>query len=122
MEEQKSYIKVAFAPDLAGRDRVIYRALEMVPGIIAWTTLVGIVAASYWVPVWAAFFIIIFDVYWLVKTIFLSFHLRANLDRMQMHIETDWSLRLTNLRHEHLWQLVILPMSKEPLDVVRETV
>src|SRR3989344_555906 len=120
MNEEKKYIKVAFAPDLAGKDRAIFRMFEMIPGLVTWTTLIGIVAISYLVPVWAAFFIIIFDIYWLVKTIFLSFHLRANLTRMRKHIETDWREMLGRFRWEHLWHLVVLPMSKESYEVVRD--
>ena len=122
MNEEKKYIKVAFAPDLAGKDRAIFRMFEMIPGLVTWTTLIGIVAISYLVPVWAAFFIIIFDIYWLVKTIFLSFHLRANLTRMRKHIETDWREMLGRFRWEHLWHLVVLPMSKESYEVVRDCV
>ena len=39
-------------------DRRLYRLLELQPGIFAWATLVAVVAASYWIPAWAAIFII----------------------------------------------------------------
>lgn len=119
---EKTYLKLAFAPDLQGKDRVFYRALEMIPGLLAWGTLLGIFVVSYFIPVWAAFFIIFFDVYWLIKTIFLSFHLRANLSRMRAHMATDWMQMLSRLQWQHVWQLVILPMSKESYEVVRESV
>lgn len=119
MQNNKTYLKLAFSPDLSGLDRVIYRALEIFPGAFAWGTILGIFAASYFYPIGAAFFIIIFDLYWLIKTVFLSFHLRANAKRMKMHLETDWSEMLARLRWEHIWQLVILPMSREPYEVVK---
>src|SRR3989344_5272625 len=112
--DKRSYLKVAFSPDLSGKDRLIYRLLEIFPGALAWATLLGVFAASYFYPVGAAFFIIIFDVYWLVKTVFLSFHLRANYKRMRMNMGTDWQEKLLRTRWEHLWHLVLLPMSKEP--------
>ncbi|MEK9175541.1 MAG: hypothetical protein AAB795_03030 [Patescibacteria group bacterium] len=120
--ENKSYLKVAFSQDLTGKDRTIYRAFEMIPGFFAWVTLVGIFGVSYFIPVWASFFIILFDIYWLVKTIFLSFHLRANLKRMRAHMNTDWTELLNRLKWEHLWHLVVLPMSKESYGVVRDSV
>jgi len=120
--EKKLYLKIAFSPDLAGYDRVIYRLLEIFPGAFAWATFLGIFAASYFYPVGAAFFIIIFDVYWLVKTVFLSFHLRANYKRMRLNIGTDWQEKLSRTRWEHLWHLVLLPMSKETEDVVSSTI
>src|SRR3989344_3247201 len=102
----KFYLKFASAQDAIGTDRRTYRRLEMIPGALAWGTLVGIFIVSYAIPVWAAFFIILFDIYWLVKTIFLSLHLRANLKRMRANIATDWMTLLVRLKWEHLWQLV----------------
>lgn len=119
---QKSYLHIAHASDVPGRDRILYRALEIVPGALSWATLGGMVLASYAVPTLAAFFIIIFDVYWLVKTIFLSFHLRANMARMRFHLATDWPALLGRMRSEHLWQLVLLPMSKESYAMVRDSI
>ncbi|KKT41035.1 MAG: hypothetical protein UW30_C0013G0004 [Candidatus Giovannonibacteria bacterium GW2011_GWA2_44_13b] len=120
--EKRYYLKTAFSPDLSGRDRILYRLIEIFPGALAWATLLGVFAASYFYPVGAAFFIIIFDVYWLVKTVFLSFHLRANYKRMQSNIGTDWQEKLSRTRWEHLWHLVLLPMSKEAEEVVSGTI
>ncbi|OGF61997.1 hypothetical protein A2926_01380 [Candidatus Giovannonibacteria bacterium RIFCSPLOWO2_01_FULL_44_40] len=122
MQNKKNYLKIAFSQDLKGADRIVYRALEIFPGALAWGTLLGMVAASYFYPVGAAFFIIIFDLYWLIKTVFLSFHLRANAKRMKENLKMDWRERLKNLRIEHIWHLVILPMANEPYEIVRGTV
>lgn len=120
--EKKDYIKSGTACDFSGANKSMYRLLEIFPGALAWVTLLGMVAASYFVPVWAAVFIIAFDVYWLVKTVFLSFHLRANFKRMRENLKINWHERLSRLRYEHIWQLIILPMSKESYEVVRDTV
>ena len=122
MASKASYLKLGCADDLVGWDRVIYRALEIFPGLLAWATLIGMVLASYFIPVYAAFFIIIFDLYWLIKTVFLSLHLRANHKRMREHMNTDWHERLSRLNWGHLWQLVILPMSRESYLVVSSSV
>jgi len=122
MPSEKHYLKIGFSPELEGSDRLIYRALEIFPGALAWATLLGMVVASYFLPVWAAFFIIIFDLYWLIKTIFLSLHLRANAKRMKENLQLDWGERLSKLKWEHLWHLVILPMSREHLAVVEGTI
>lgn len=116
------YIKAGTALDFSGRDKFIYRLLEIFPGALAWATLLGMFIASYFAPVWAAVFIIIFDLYWFIKTVYLSFHLRANFKRMRENLNIDWKERLQRVKHEHIWQLVILPMSKEPNDVVRDTI
>ena len=70
--EEKYYLRVGVAGDLSlFSDRAIYRFFEMLPGILAWATLIGIVLISWRLAFWASLFIIAFDVYWLVKTVFL---------------------------------------------------
>ncbi|MFA4890689.1 MAG: glycosyltransferase family 2 protein [Candidatus Paceibacterota bacterium] len=119
MGDEKYYLHIGRAGDLADeRDRKVYRLFEMIPGIFTWATFAVIILSSWLVPVWVAFFIIAFDLYWLVKTIYLSFHLRANWKKIRHHIELDWQERLKNLKHDNIWQMVILPFYKESFEVV----
>ena len=113
------YLHVAHAPELTGRDRKILRFLEMVPGGAAWLTLLGMVLASWLAPVAAAIFIILFDLYWLIKTIYLSLHLQGNWRRMKRHLEIDWKKRVEKLKWDHVWQVVVLPFYREPYEVVK---
>ncbi len=115
------YLHIASHKDLIGRDRVIYRALEILPGFLSWGTLGAVIFFSWAAPVSIAVFIILFDIYWLIKTFYLSVHLRANWKRLRHNLETDWEERLKNLKWDHIWQLVILPMYKENYEVVAET-
>ena len=115
------YLHVAHAPELTGRDRKILRFLEMVPGGAAWLTLLGMVLASWLAPVAAAIFIILFDLYWLIKTIYLSLHLQGNWRRMKRHLEVDWKERVEKLKWDHVWQVVILPFYNEPYEVVEHS-
>ena len=52
--------------------RRVQRAIEMIPGLLTWTTLLGMVALSFFVPVWAAIAVIIFDIYWIHKALYIS--------------------------------------------------
>ena len=92
------YLHVAHAPELTGRDRKILRFLEMVPGGAAWLTLLGMVLASWLAPVAAAIFIILFDVYWLLKTIYLSFHLRVAFKKMRGNLKVIFLVYLIILK------------------------
>lgn len=112
------YFRVGRATDLSGWDRVLYRTFEIFPGVLSWGTLVGIVFASRYAPVYAALFIIIFDVYWVLKTAFLSAHLRQNWKRMQYNVAADWKERLRNIKHDHIVHLVILPFYKEGKETI----
>ena len=115
------YLHVAFHYDLADKkDRIIYRMLEIFPGALSWGTLILLVLISWQRPVWAAFFIIAFDLFWLIKSAYLSMHLRANWRRMRNNLEIDWMERLKNLKYDHVWHMVILPFYKEGFDVVSD--
>ena len=55
----------------------------MVPGILAWLTLIFMFFFSWLLPVWVSIFIILFDIYWVLKTVYLSLHLRATFMEMR---------------------------------------
>ena len=59
------YLHVGRASDLGGRDRVIYRAFEMLPGVLSLSTLGIFIALSFFKPIVAAYLTIIFSIYWL---------------------------------------------------------
>ncbi|MFA6445815.1 MAG: glycosyltransferase family 2 protein [Candidatus Paceibacterota bacterium] len=112
------YFHVSRSDDLSGKNQVIYRLLEILPGFLAWATLIGTIVLSYFAPVVAAIFIIVFDLWWLCKTIYLSIHLRHNWKRMRFNIACDWQERTKHLKYGHLYQMVILPFYKEGDDVI----
>ncbi|MFH1979021.1 MAG: glycosyltransferase family 2 protein [Patescibacteria group bacterium] len=118
----RNYLKTGRASDLDGKDRVIYRFLEVLPGFLSWGTIIGVIVLSFVKPVWIAIFIIVFDVYWLIKTAYLSMHLRANWKRFRQNLKTDWSERLENLKTDRLWQMVMLPFYKEDYETIQKTI
>ncbi len=121
-DDKKRYLHIGRAGDLEGREKKVYRLLEILPGFFTWLTLIGIILCAWLAPVWIAFFIIIFDLYWLIKTVYLSAHLRANWKRMRRYLKLDWEERLKNLKYDHIWQMVILPFYKESFDVISTTI
>ncbi len=116
------YLHIAHATDLIGKDRVLYRFLEMIPAIISWSTIVLIIVLSIYAPAIAAYLIITFDLYWLLKTFYLSMHQRYNWKRMQHNIKTDWRKMIKKLKYEHLYHLVILPYYQEPEEIVETAI
>jgi cellulose synthase/poly-beta-1,6-N-acetylglucosamine synthase-like glycosyltransferase len=109
------------------------RFFEILPGALAWGTIILMFVLSAIVPTWVAIFIILFDTYWLLKALYLSFHLRATFTTMRQYMKEDWLARLgeLNLAHtvemkalglskwEDVYQLVLLPMYNEPYEIVR---
>ncbi len=116
------YFHVGRASDLKGRDRVLYRFFEMVPGLLAWGTLLGVVFFSYFLPTWAAYFIIIFDLYWLMKTMYLSIHLRQNWKRTKVNMNLDWAPMMKSLKYDQIFHLVLLPFYDESFELINQSV
>ena len=105
----------------------MYRIFEILPAFLSWTTLILIVFFSWQFPAGIAIFIILFDIYWLLKTVYFSLHLRIAFNKMKENMRINWLNKLQNYKirttkdWEHIYHLVILPMYKEPYEVVRET-
>lgn len=121
-----NYFKIGKATDLAGRDYKIYRALEILPGFLSWGTLIGLAILSYWQPVWVAYFLLAFDVYWLLLVFYLGLHLVASYRKLKENVRIDWAGKLKELpdragrpRKQDVVHLVIMPTYMEGLEVLR---
>lgn len=110
--------KVGRAAELRGRDRVFYRILEILPGFASWISLILMVLASIYTPFLAAYFIIAFAVFWVLKTAFLSYHLRHNWKRLKHHMSLDWHSMIERFEYGHYYQLIILPFYKESETII----
>ncbi len=106
------------ASDLSGKDWFLYRLFEILPGALSWGTIFLCVVLSWFAPVAAALFIIAFDFYWLLKTVYLSMYLRQNWRRIKHNRSLDWGAMLSSLKHEHVYHVILLPFYKESEDVV----
>lgn len=115
---RRSDFQVGRAPELEGKDRKFYRFLEIVPGLASWVTLLAVVSASFYAPALAAYFIIAFAIYWVLKTAFLSHHLRHNWKRLRHHMSLNWGEMVERFEYGHLYHLVILPFYKESEEVL----
>lgn len=114
----RSDFRVGRAPELTGKDRRLYRFLEILPGAASWTALIAMVLASIYTPFFAAYFIIAFAVFWVLKTAFLSYHLRHNWKRLRNHMLVDWKTMIERFEYGHLYQLIILPYYNESEAVI----
>lgn len=115
------YYRLGRATDLHGKDRLIYRFLEILPGLLSWATIFGTILVSYFIPFWAAIFIIVFDLYWLLKTVYLSMHLRQNWKKMKHNMVVDWEKMLINLKYDHVWHLILLPFYNEESEIIEKS-
>ncbi len=126
------YLRIGKASELENpKDRKIYRLLETLPGFLSWATLILLVALSFVKPVWIAIFIIVFDLYWLFRTVYLFLFLRSTHKKMKQNLDADWIKELENLPAKDYsipissWReiehAVFLPFYKEDLEVIKST-
>ncbi|MFT5849217.1 MAG: hypothetical protein ACI9H6_000017 [Patiriisocius sp.] len=118
---QRPDFKVGRATELSGKDRRFYRLLEILPGVASWGTLIGVLWMSNYKPFIAAYFIIGFAIYWVLKTAFLSYHLRYNWKRLRHHLSLDWQMMVERFEFGHMYQLIVLPFYEESEEIVNAT-
>ncbi len=74
--------------------RRTYRFYEIIPGVITWSILLlPFILAWVW-PVGVAYFIIVFDTYWLTKALLMGGHLVSGYMHMKRVMRIDWLTRL----------------------------
>ncbi|MDD5464009.1 MAG: FUSC family protein, partial [Candidatus Moranbacteria bacterium] len=81
------------------KERRVQRTLEMIPGILTWITLIGMLVASFLLPIWIAVFIIMFDIYWIYRTIFITYYSIVAYNKLQNGKMIDWWERCQNIVH-----------------------
>jgi hypothetical protein len=102
----------------------MFRFFEVLPGALAWMTLLGLIFLSWRLPTAVAFFIILFDLYWLLKTIYLFFHLRYSFLEMRKNLKINWLKKIQEEKiadWEKIYHLVIFPMYREPYELIRQS-
>jgi len=102
----------------------MHRFFEFIPGTLSWLTLILMFLLSWLLPGFIAVFIILFDIYWLLKTTYLSLHLRSTFSTMKENLKVVWFEKLKEEfpdNWEKIIHMVILPMYHEPYEVVRES-
>ncbi|PIQ83814.1 MAG: hypothetical protein COV75_05500, partial [Candidatus Omnitrophica bacterium CG11_big_fil_rev_8_21_14_0_20_63_9] len=75
---------------LSASERMLERALEIVPGATSWAILVGMFALSFWQPLLAAMLVIAFDLYWLLRLFYMTLFLTLSWIRLSVERRTDW--------------------------------
>jgi hypothetical protein len=66
------------------------RLWEILPGLQIWTVFIAAILLSYYKPVWAALFIVCFDLYWLLKAVNVALHLVASYRKFREFVAVDW--------------------------------
>jgi len=102
--------------------RIVQRFFSILPGALSWTTLLGLTILAFIVPYWIAVFIIVYDVYVLIRAVYISIHLVYAYYRQGKMRQIDWIDRCQQVTANlsgYLEQTGQL-MSKHPAWVTRQ--
>ena len=96
------------------------RLLEILPGAAVWTALLLPFLLSFTFPLFVTVSVIIFDVYWLQKSLQTAWMLLSGYRQLRRNMQTDWQeqLHLSEKMSEvipwrEVYQAVIFPTYKE---------
>lgn len=122
---KKDYLDISSSQDLKNpKEKILYRIFETIPGIIIWATIIAAVLFSWLAPAIVAVFIIVFDLFWLLRVSYLSFHQISSYRQMKKNIRENWLEKLEKLEDREwkkLYHLVIIPTYKENLNILKTT-
>ena len=98
------------------------RVLEAIPGFLVWLTFIFIIGLSLVRPLWAIYFIIAFDLYWLLRILYMLIYLLASWYRYRRALKVDWFSQVKTLakNYQDYYHLIFLPTFREPYAVVEK--
>lgn len=89
---------------------------------MVWATFILAITLSFVKPLWAIYWIIVFDVYWLVRVLYLLIYLLVSYRRYRLSIRVDWMKRVTVLPGwQNVYHIIFLPRYSEPIELLRES-
>lgn len=123
------YLKIGKASDLKDpKERFLFRLFEIFPGAVSLSILISAVVFSWLKPFWVSIFIIAFVIFWFLRMIYFAFYLWVGYKKMEDYMKINWIEMLNALpANEHrkdwhdIYQLIVIPMYKESLEIVTDT-
>ncbi len=97
-----------------------YRLYEILPGVTVWGTLILSVLLSFFYPLTMIYFIIVFDIYWVLKVFNFAFYLIVSWLRYRRVRSIDWRDALMHdiASVDHYRHVIFLTVYNETWDVV----
>ena len=115
--------------NLGKKERRRQRFFELVPGTLSWVILAGMVALSFYRPVIASLIAIAFIFYWFLRLLYMTLFLLVSFIKLNAAARTEWLEKIKHLKKnkgmpepEALYHVVLLPVAKEPGEVLKPAV
>lgn len=108
---------------MAISNRAKYRFLEIIPGVLLWSTFVFSIILSFTRPLWVIIFIILFDLYWLLRVSYFVFYMIHAWRAYRRDSRRDWyfDLKRDLPDWQKIYHLIFLPTYKEDFAVLEAT-
>lgn len=105
------------------KTKTLYRIYEIIPGALLWFTLLASIIISLIKPLWAIYFIILFDSYWLLRVLYLLIYMIASWKNYRNAIKTNrfQKLKKNYPTYSDYLHIIFLPVYNEPLEIIEET-
>ena len=98
------------------------RALELLPGFMAWALILSPIWGSLLIPTALAYFIVFFDVYWLFKSFSLVVYTSIASKKIKDAEKEDWHKKASKLEHfDKVNHVLIILNYKETAEKVRKS-
>lgn len=98
------------------------RALELFPGVMAWTLILSPIWGSLFFPVALAYFILFFDIYWLYRSFSLVITAAIATGKIKEAEKINWYEKVKQLQHVEKVQHVLIVLNyKETVEKLRLT-
>lgn len=102
------------------------RIWEILPGFLSWGTLIGLTVLAFILPFWIAIFVIAYDVYLLIRIVYMSIHLLYAYRRLKEYRSINWISRLTAEERPVNWyavhHVIVIPTYDESIHVLRTSI
>jgi len=104
------------------KERFIQRALEILPGFVSWNLILFPIWGAFVIPMGVAYFVLLFDVFWLYKSTTLAFFALLPHFRIEASKKMDWLGELKFFPDwENVHHLVVVCTYKEPIHILERT-
>ncbi len=99
-----------------------HKLLEILPGFVSWNFILFPVWGSFFWPLGLAYFIIIFDIYWLYRSVTMAVFALMSHFRIEANKKYDWMGDVKGFKDwKQVFHVVIIPTYKEPVTTLERT-
>jgi cellulose synthase/poly-beta-1,6-N-acetylglucosamine synthase-like glycosyltransferase len=104
-------------------DRQIQRLLEIMPGVVSWGTILFYFAGSYAIPLYMAYLVILFDIFWFYKSITFAISSLLSYFRIKASQQMDWLGEAKGFADwKKVHHFIIIPQANEQIHILERSI